>query len=160
MFYYMYEIKNNVNGKIYIGVHKTPDMNDGYMGSGKHLKRSQEKHGIDKFEKKILEFFVDAESMYNKERSVVNEIFIARPDVYNINLGGNGGFESINSSGKNLYGHNGKSGYGLENLIYNNSGISLVDLLIERGTYDLWKHKISKPICYNIKTVKLVHSLV
>jgi hypothetical protein len=98
--------------------------------------------------------------MYNKERSVVNEIFIARPDVYNINLGRNGGFESINSSGKNLYGHNGKSGYGLENLIYNNSGISLVDLLIERGTYDLWKHKISKPICYNIKTVKLVHSLV
>lgn len=41
MFYYLYEIRNNINGKIYVGVHKTKDINDGYMGSGKHLKYAQ-----------------------------------------------------------------------------------------------------------------------
>ncbi len=43
MFYYLYEVRNNINGKIYVGVHKTRDLNDGYMGSGKVLNRSMGK---------------------------------------------------------------------------------------------------------------------
>lgn len=57
MFYYLYEIKNLINNKIYVGVHKTNDLNDGYMGSGKVIKRAMEKHGTENFTKVILEQF-------------------------------------------------------------------------------------------------------
>ena len=40
MFYTVYKITNKINGKYYIGKHQTKDLNDGYMGSGKLLKRA------------------------------------------------------------------------------------------------------------------------
>ncbi len=36
-YYTIYKITNIINGMIYIGKHQTKDVNDGYMGSGKHL---------------------------------------------------------------------------------------------------------------------------
>lgn len=44
--YYVYRTTNLVNGKTYIGQHKSKDvMNDLYLGSGKLLKMSIEKYG-------------------------------------------------------------------------------------------------------------------
>lgn len=116
MFYSIYQITNKVNGKIYIGSHKTQDLNDNYMGSGVLLNRAYQKHGVEKFEKQILYVFDNPDDMYEKEKELVNEDFVKRKDTYNIKEGGFGGWGYVNSSKKNLYGKNGQKGFGGENL--------------------------------------------
>lgn len=69
------------------------------MGSGKVVKLAQNKHGIDNFEKEILEIFDYYAMMYQYEALLVNEEFVARDDTYNLKVGGYGGFDYINSSG-------------------------------------------------------------
>ena len=101
MFFYLYEIRNNLNGKIYVGVHKTKDMNDGYMGSGKVINSAIKKYGIENFTKTVLEEFSTDEEMFAREKEVVNEEFLRRENTYNLRRGGNGGFDYINKSGLN-----------------------------------------------------------
>lgn len=97
MKYTIYKITNKINSKIYIGKHQTKDINDGYMGSGKLLRRAQEKYGIDNFSKDILHVFNTEEEMNAKEKELVTEEFCLREDTYNICVGGLGGFSYINS---------------------------------------------------------------
>lgn len=101
MKYLLYKITNKINGKFYIGAHKTKDENDDYMGSGKYLKNSQKRHGIENFEKVILESFEDSKTMFKRESEIIDEDFILREDTYNIKLGGDGGFDFINENGLN-----------------------------------------------------------
>lgn len=98
MFYTIYRITNLIDGKIYIGKHQTKDLNDGYMGSGKHLKRAIVKHGIENFKKEILFQFDNEADMNAKEAELVTEEFCLREDTYNLCPGGNGGFGYLNSS--------------------------------------------------------------
>lgn len=97
MFYYLYEIKNNLDGKIYVGVHKTKNLDDGYMGSGRIICSAIAKHGITNFSKVILEFFENAELMYAREKEIVNDLFLLNENNYNLRRGGTGGFDYINS---------------------------------------------------------------
>jgi len=91
--YLVYKITNNLNGKIYIGQHQTDNLEDGYMGSGKHLLNSIRKNSEINFSKDILFDFDNFEDMNNKEIELVNEKFIKRDDNYNQVVGGsNGGF--------------------------------------------------------------------
>lgn len=91
MYNYLYKITNLVNGKIYIGVHKTNNLDDGYMGSGKYLKLAFDKYGIDNFQKDILMFFPTYKDALEEERKIVTLEFVSRDDTYNLKEGGYGG---------------------------------------------------------------------
>ena len=93
MFYTIYKITNVINGKFYIGKHKTKCLNDGYMGSGKILKRAISKYGVDNFHKEILYICETENHMNLLERILV----VPDPEInYNLCEGGKGGFSFIN----------------------------------------------------------------
>lgn len=90
-----------VNGKIYIGVHKTetPDEFDGYYGNGlwkgygiknpqNAFQRALKKYGYKNFKRSTLYTFDDEDSAYEKEAEIVTWDFVKNRDNYNTALGG------------------------------------------------------------------------
>jgi hypothetical protein len=98
VYYTIYQINNLVNGKIYIGKHITSDLDDDYMGSGKHLRRAIAKYGIENFQKDILFVFDNEADMNTKEAELVTAEFVLEDTNYNLCVGGQGGFSYINTS--------------------------------------------------------------
>lgn len=98
MYYTVYKVTNKISGKFYVGAHKTKNLDGGYMGSGKYLRHSINKHGLENFEKEILFIFDDPAKMYAKEAEIVNETFLADENTYNLRVGGYGGFDYINAN--------------------------------------------------------------
>lgn len=94
MFYLVYRTTNHVNGKFYIGCHKTSKLNDGYLGSGKRLKRAIKKYGRENFSTSIVQIFTNEEDMFAFERALVT-VCKNDPYCYNIADGGRGGWGHI-----------------------------------------------------------------
>lgn len=102
--YTVYRTTNKLNGMFYIGVHKTKNPNDHYLGSGKRLKLAIEKYGIEAFQKEVLFVFSTPEEAYSKEKELVTEEVLDSGKCYNLKLGGEGGWDYANKSGLSLAG--------------------------------------------------------
>lgn len=92
MYYTVYKTTNLINDKIYIGVHRTENLDDGYLGSGTYLNNAILKYGKENFSKDIIAICDTEEEMNTLEENLVNNTFITFFSTYNIKLGGNSSF--------------------------------------------------------------------
>lgn len=107
VFHFVYQTTNNVNGKIYVGVHSTPRMDDGYIGCGVYSQAHAEgsrrfglksafidavcKYGYTNFSRIVLSFHKNPKDAFWEERRIVDESFVKNDNTYNIRIGGFGG---------------------------------------------------------------------
>lgn len=98
MQYTVYKTVNLINGKFYIGVHKTDNPNDEYLGSGKLIKRAVVKYGEQNFRKEVLAVFENSADAFELEKRLVAET-LSDSLCYNLKSGGEGGFDWINERG-------------------------------------------------------------
>jgi hypothetical protein len=91
-YHFIYKTTNLINSKFYIGMHSTSNLNDGYIGSGKRLKASIKKYGVDNFKFEILEYFNSRELLAEREKYIVNQEMIDDILCMNLKVGGFGGF--------------------------------------------------------------------
>lgn len=96
MYYLIYKTTNHINGKYYIGAHRTENKDDDYLGSGVALRRAIDKYGKDSFRKEILLECSSAEEMFSIEEQMVDHL---DPWCYNMRNGGKGGWDHIDSRG-------------------------------------------------------------
>ena len=90
-YHYIYKTTNLKNGKYYIGMHSTNNLEDGYMGSGKRLRRSLIKYGKENFKSEILEFLPERKTLVEREKEIVNEELLKDTLSMNLKQGGEGG---------------------------------------------------------------------
>ena len=88
--HYLYKTTCLITGRYYIGMHSTNNLEDGYMGSGKRLRYSMRKHGIDNHKKEVLEFFETRELLIEAEVKAITPDMITDNNCMNIVLGGKG----------------------------------------------------------------------
>lgn len=91
MYFTIYKITNTINGKFYIGMHQTDNLDDGYFGSGKLIRRAVEKYGKETFIKEYLFIFDNYEDMILKEVELITEDLVKDSQSYNLTVGGFGG---------------------------------------------------------------------
>lgn len=111
-YHYIYQITHKTNGFIYIGIHSTDDLQDGYFANGiyepsgndpfkwrklnhghkesgyQHIRNAMIKYGREAFSREILEWCETREMLIQRESELVDRDFIERTDTYNNRTGG------------------------------------------------------------------------
>lgn len=108
MYYLLYEITNLVNGKNYIGQHITKNINDGYIGSGRNIKKAIKKYGKENFKKEILLYAKNEVALNFFERALVTPEFCELKTNYNLKEGGSNGRHSKTTKDKLSIWHKGR----------------------------------------------------
>ena len=67
--FFVYLTTNLINGKQYVGSHKG-DPSDSYLGSGNLIVKSIKKYGVENFQREILEYCIEEESMRLEEKYI------------------------------------------------------------------------------------------
>lgn len=96
---FVYQTKNLINGKTYIGVHCTNNISDGYIGGGIRrqgstkysntaISNAVKEYGYENFKVEILAFFDTAEEAYMEESFLVDKDWVSMKSNYNTSIGG------------------------------------------------------------------------
>src|ERR1017187_9973299 len=88
IYYFVYETTCLINSKKYRGIHKTENINDGYLGSGLSFKLSVKKYGKENFTREILEFCNSYDNLLELEKIYVDEEWVKDKSNYNLKTGG------------------------------------------------------------------------
>jgi len=88
MKYLIYKITNKINGRYYIGRHRTNDINDSYICSGKAIMNAIKKYGIQNFSKEIIAETWNESNLWELEKLIVNDDIVKDPMSYNMSYGG------------------------------------------------------------------------
>lgn len=92
MYGYIYMTINQINGKIYVGKHKSEVFDENYYGSGIALKSAMNKYGKDNFFTFMLRSAETLEELNELEKICIKELHAQDNQVgYNIAPGGDGG---------------------------------------------------------------------
>jgi hypothetical protein len=94
MIHYLYKTTCLVTGRYYVGMHSTNNLDDGYMGSGKRLRYSIRKYGINNHKKEIIKFFETRELLIEAEKEAITPEMIIDNNCMNLKGGGEGGFSN------------------------------------------------------------------
>lgn len=93
-YHFIYKTICQVTNAFYYGMHSTNSLDDGYLGSGKRLKYSINKHGKENHSIEILEFLPSRKDLIERETDLITEDMLKDPNCMNLKPGGSGGFSS------------------------------------------------------------------
>lgn len=88
MYYFIYKTTNLINGKYYIGQHRTKNINDGYLGSGTLFRYALKKYGKENFSRQILAYADSIKQLNDLQAFYVNKQVMEDQNSYNLMTGG------------------------------------------------------------------------
>lgn len=119
MYGYVYLTTNLVNGRKYIGQHKSEQFTENYKGSGKILRQAFDKYGWSNFRVELLEECDSKEDLDRSEVKWISDMNAVYSDeYYNIAFGGSSRHGPISEDQKKALSEFGKTRTGCKNPFY------------------------------------------